>query len=284
MSTTPHRGPLWRLVRRHRVRLLLTYALLAAEAAVDLLQPLALGWAVQSLVTGGGAGLTLFVLQQLVGCGLGMARRLWDARFFSQVAAELAQGLVLDQRAAGLETSAVAARAGLSAQVVDFLERDIPFVVRASLQGVGALVLLGLVAPRLVPFAVALFIPAVGLGAVYAGYARRGTTRLHDEMERTVRVVAGGTPDEVRAHFGTLAIVRKLLARAETAYFGAWQAVGLCFIAAVFVCDPGEPRTAGEWTALLGYAYVLLATLINAPRMLEQAIRFRDIAGRLRGS
>ena len=283
MMANPVDGPLVRLVRQHRWRLLLTYLLLMGEAVVDLLQPLALGWAIEAFLTGQSGGLALFALQQSVGWGLGVSRRLWDARFFNRVAADLAEELVLGQRAAGVELSSIAARAGLSNQLVDFLERDIPFIFHSVIQGIGAIVMLGLVAPRLLPLGLVIVVPALGLSALYAGFSRRGTGRLHDEMERTVWVLGDGAPEEVRTHFRAIAGVRQFLARAETAYFGVWQVVGLGFIAATFTCDPSPGRTAGVWTAILGYAQLLLLTLVNLPRLIDQFIRLRDITGRFRG-
>lgn len=268
--------PLRLIVRGHRGRLLLTYGLFVMESAIDLLQPLALGCAVEAFLSGQGAGLILFALQQSSALGLGVARRYWDARFFNRLAAMLAEQLVLCQRARGVELSCIAARASLSNQIVEFLERDLPFLTHSLIQAVGTIVMLGLVAPKILPATLILLLAAGTLCAVYVRFAHRFTRRLHDELERTVGIVDGADPQRVRDHFVTIGHARQLHAQAEGLYFGVCQTLGLGFLAAIFLGDP-TPRNAGEWTAILGYARLLLTSLVNALRLLDQMIRVRDV-------
>src|SRR5262249_32387117 len=159
---------------------------------------------------------------QFFGLGLGVIGRAYDTRLFTRMASDLAERLVLNQRAAGVDLSQVAARAGLSRQLVDFFERDLPFVFHCFLQGVGAVVMLAVASPVALPYCLAALALAGGLGRVYGRYSRRWNQSLHDEMERAVGVIADGQEGEVRAHYRRLSAWQVRLSDGEALYFGLW--------------------------------------------------------------
>src|SRR5213078_1387892 len=90
--------------------------------------PLMLGWAINELLRGCWAGLALFLAHGLLSLGLAVARRMFDTRAFCGIYTDLASSAVVEQRRRGVSVSQVAARSALSRQVVDFFERDVPFV------------------------------------------------------------------------------------------------------------------------------------------------------------
>lgn len=275
--------PLRRAARRHRVRLGLTYLLFVVETAAGLLHPLALGAAVGGLVSGSFAGVVLLGVQQAAAAGLGVGRRLWDTAFFPRLAAELAAEMALAQRAAGVDVSAVAARVQLVDRLVEFFERDVPLAFHGLCQAAGAFVLLGLMAPALTLPAALLLLPAAVLGRRYGRAAAAGTRALHDRLEETVGVLAARDAAGVVEHLEALSACRRRLCRAETIYFGSWQAIGLGFLAAVSAAGAGSGWGAAEWTAVLGYGQMFLVALVNLPALIDQVARLRDVSRRLAG-
>ena len=95
----------------YRLRILFTYALLNLENLAHLAQPWALGLAINDLTRGSYGGLLLFAAQHLGYILLSAWRRVYDARAFTAIYADLATRLVLRQRRLGVEVSQVATRA-----------------------------------------------------------------------------------------------------------------------------------------------------------------------------
>jgi hypothetical protein len=277
----PAAGPLQQVARQHRWRLLATYGLITTESLLALAQPLALGLAVDGVLAGSTTGLFLFAAQQALTLGLGVARRAYDTRLFTRMASELAGRLVVAQRAAGVDLSQVAARAGLSRQLVDFFERDLPFVFHCLLTGIGAMVMLAVTSLPALPFCLVALVIAGGLGRVYGRYSQRWNQNLHDEMERAVGVIAGGDKDKVLAHYRCLSAWQVRLSDGEALYFGLWQALALLLTGAVLLQCSNASANAGRITTMLGYVQMLITTLVNLPRIIDQAARLCDICRRV---
>ena len=112
------------------------------------------------LLAGRSTGLLLFAALHVVNVALGTVRQLYDTRTFTRVYADLAARLVIEQRRRGVDISRLAARSSLSREVVDFFERDMPFLFFTLYSAVGSLVMIAcfdgmLVAPCVVFLAVA---------------------------------------------------------------------------------------------------------------------------------
>src|SRR5262249_9162019 len=119
----------WALFVLYRRSILFTYALFNVENVLRVVQPTVLGLAVDDLLAGSGRGLGLLLGPHLARLLIGSWRRAYDTRTFTRIYADVASRVVLEQRAAGVPVSRVAARSALSRELVDFLERDVAVVV-----------------------------------------------------------------------------------------------------------------------------------------------------------
>src|SRR6478672_3817230 len=74
-----------KLMRRHRLQLLLTYALFSVEMLGSLLRPYFLGVAVNDLIKGSYLGLIVLSVVHLVWLLIGTVRHMYDTRTFSSI-------------------------------------------------------------------------------------------------------------------------------------------------------------------------------------------------------
>src|SRR5262249_47332012 len=190
--------------RSYKGRLLFTYALFNIENMVRLAQPWALGLAISDLLRSSYVGLTVFAGQHLLYLGLSAWRRMYDTRAFTGIYTDLAERLVVEQRKQGVEVSTVAARSALSRQMVDFFERDVPFLVEAVYSVVGTLVMLALCDVVLVPICLALLVPTCFISVWSLRRTRVYNRSLHDQLEREVEVIGRNDRREVRGHYDLL--------------------------------------------------------------------------------
>lgn len=275
-------APLREVARKHRFALLTTYSLFGLETVAGVAQPFSLGLAIDGLLAGSKFGLMIFAGQQLCVLVVGSIRRVYDTRLFTRIASDLASRLVIDQRQVGVAVSQVSARAVLSRQLVDFFERDLPFVFYCAVQGVGALVMLALAAPTLLPYCLVSLVAASVLGLAYGHFAQRWNQNLHDELERTVGLVTEGREAEVKDHYRQLAQWQVYLSDGEALFFGFWQGLTLVLTGLVIVQCSNDIKNAGQIVAVLGYLQMLLTTLVNVPRIADQITRLYDICRRMR--
>ena len=270
------------LLSAHAGRLAVTYGLFGLEAGLLLLQPLALGAAVDGLLAGGLAGVLLLLAVQLAYLALGGARRAFDTRSFTRIYGEVAAGLVLRQRSGSVAPSRIAARSALARELVDFLERDALATVNLVLSACGALAMLALFDPLIALLCLVVLGPIGWLNRRYAATALTLTRGLNDELEHQVGVIDQADPAAVRAHYGALARWRVRLSDTQALQFGIAEATGLGLVlAALLRAGSGVQVSAGDVIAMVRYAQLFALSLASLPVLVGQLSRLQDICGRV---
>ena len=121
------------IAKKNFKKLFLTFSLVLAENGLFLVYSVLAGIAINAIV----AGYTLLALSYscmvFVGWGLGSIRRRVDTQVFTRIYAGLAVSVIMNEKRAAKDESAVIARANLSREFVDFFEQHFPvFLPRSS--------------------------------------------------------------------------------------------------------------------------------------------------------
>src|SRR5207248_4215947 len=106
------------------------YGLLNAENLLRLAQPIALGWAIDGLMSGSWVGVAVLAAQHLATMLLTTSRQAIDTRVFAGIYADLVSDVVVEQRGRDVPVSTVAARSGMSREFVDFFEQHLSVLFR----------------------------------------------------------------------------------------------------------------------------------------------------------
>jgi len=268
----------------HRARLLFTYGLFAIENVLKLVQPVAIGMAINGLLTGVSTGVYWFVAQHVIHLVISRGRQRYDTRVYNDVYSGLATQLITDQRAREVAVSTVAARSALARHYIEFLEMYVPLVIRAAFSIIGALALLGWYDWTLAPLCVLLLVPATVLNVIYSKRTLRLNRRLHDQLEQEVQVIERHDANEVRRHFDLLGTWRVKLSDAEATNFCQMELFVLAVMvgALVMFCTRGAtPPPPGDVFAVFRYVMLFMTGLDSVPRVVAQWSRLCDLKTRL---
>ena len=273
---------LWSLFSSNRPKLLATYLLFNLENLIRLAQPFVIGLAINDLLQSSYLGLWIFVAQHIAHLVVSSFRQMYDTRTFSDIYSELVTNLVVEQRERDVKVSRVAARSMMSRQFVDFLERSIPMIIRVAYSIVGALVMLAFYDWMLMPFSLALVLPALLINRVYARSTLSLSQRLHDQLEREVDIIEPGYRDEVRDHFDQLAGWRIKLSDREAWNFGIMEFfVLIVLVISLLRTTSIVDLAAGDIFAVFRYLMLLFVGLDSVPKLVQQVSQLRDIDRRV---
>lgn len=273
---------LWQIARRYPRQLAFTYALFAAENAIALALPWALGYAVDALARDRYHGLVGLAAAYLAHIVIGVSRRVTDSRVFLAIYGDLCQELVAEQRQHGVEVSQVAARSSLMRLLVDFFEADLLFMIQSASFLIGALLLLcsydvvlgALSSLLLVPFGIA--------NAAYSNRLRHLNRGLHDRLECEVDVIARNSTAEVAAHYRDLAFWRIRISDWEAANTGFVQLLlTVLILASIYRLCVVRQAAAGETLAAVRYVLMLISAAGAFPMIMQQFTRVRDVLQRV---
>ncbi len=270
-------------VRKRRWTLAVTYGLVSVENTFELLYPFAIGLAVNGLLDDTWNGVAVFAAISLSHTAVSFTRQRYDSRSFAKLYAEIVTGLVQQQRDDGIATSAIAGRANLAGEYVDFLERDIPLAITAAFAVFGSLLMLFLYDPLLGLVAAAVAVPVALLNRRLMRRSRRIYRRLNDETEVEVAVIGTGTHEEVRRHFGILGRQWVRLSDAEAASWSVVEvlAAGLSVFALWRATDTGAE--VGIIFATIAYVWSYIGGFDQIPGVLQRMASLSDIRRRLDG-
>ncbi len=275
--------PLRTLFRVHRWQILATYVLFNLENLGRLAQPWFLGWAVNDLLAGRSTGLLVLAAQHLANLALGACRQAYDTRTFTRIYANLASGLAVGQRRRGVDLSRLSARSALSRELVDFFERDVPFLFHALYSVGGSLVMIALFDGVLVIPCLLFLAVSVLLTRSLARRTLQLNRGLNDQLEREVSILQHAPADGIEEHYHQVRGWRIRLGNAQLANFGSMGLLTLLLLATVLVrsCD-GRATDAGTLFSILGYVVLLTNSLSSLPLWIQQFSRLQDIRHRLR--
>jgi hypothetical protein len=275
-------GELPALFRAHRWRILGAYLLFNLENVGRLAQLWFLGWAVNDLLAGRSIGLLALAAQHLVNLMIGAARQIYDTRVFTLIYAELAAQLMIEQRRRRVDISRLAARSTLSREIVDFFERDMPFLFSTLYSVVGSLAMIAFFDRTLV-LPCLLFVAAAALfGRSLASWTLHLNRGLNDQIEREVDILQNEAPERIAGHYHLLREWRIRLSKARAVNFSVVELLALLLLGLVLVRGCADAAAnPGALLSLLGYVTMMINSLACLPLWIQQLSRLRDIRRRL---
>jgi len=190
--------------------------------------------------------------------------------------------LVCRQRDAGVGVSTVAARSGLSRELVDFFEHHLKAVFSSIYGVIGALAMLIVYDRILVLDCGVILAPLVLLSRRLARRSFGVNAALNDQLEREVAVIEDGRTGPVSDHYRSLARYQVRLSDLEAWNFLQMEFFVLALIVAALARYCARPGVeAGDIYAVFSYVMMFVGGLDYVPMLIQQLARLHDIGGRV---
>jgi len=270
------------IARAYPGKLFFTLSLVALENALLLAYPLFAGFAVDSIIRGDTGSALVYAVVVLAFWVVGAARRAVDTRTFTRIYTDLAVPVILNQRLQNQDTSTAAARVVLAREFVDFFEKHIPTIATALVSIVGAAVMLTLIEPWI---GLACLLALILCSTLLPRFARRNQElheRLNDRLEKEIGMVARVGAASLQRHYRVLSRLRiRLSDREVVAYLFIGTVAAALFVVAISQLALSPAVKAGHVYAVMTYLWTFVSSLDEAPTMVDQLARLRDIGKRV---
>lgn len=270
------------IARAYPGKLFATLSLVALENALLLAYPLFAGFAVDSIIRGDAASALLYAGVVLGFWVVGAARRALDTRTFTRIYADLAVPVILNQRLERHSTSKAAARVVLARDFVDFFEKHVPIIATALVSIIGAAGMLLVIEPWV---GVACLLALLLCVTVMPGFARRNQRlheRLNNRLEKEIGMVEAVGAHTLHRHYRLLSRLRiRLSDREAIAFLSIGILAALLFVVAITQLALSPAVKAGHIYAVMTYLWTFVSCLDEAPAMIDQLARLKDIGKRV---
>ena len=282
MPNPRDRISLRRLFLRFRLRILLTWLLVVADAGLVLLFPLFMGLAIDDYLGGSYSGLWRLAALALLTLLTGAGRRFYDTRIYADIYTTIAPELVDREKERNSSISVVAARAGLASEFVEFFENAFPEIINSAIALVGTLLIILYLDLNVF---LACLVATVLVATIYSVTSSR-TYRLNssynEELERRVEVLSADDRGSIVDHFKQVMKWNIRLSDLETTNFSlSWlMLMGVLLFAIVAIIDSGVSAH-GRVLATLMYVFNYIECVVTMPFFYQQFVRLKEITHRL---
>ena len=270
------------IARANSGKLTLTLGLVGLENALLLAYPLFAGFAVDAILRGDASNALLYALVVLAFWIVGAVRRSIDTRTFTRIYTDLVVPVILNQRLRQQSTSIAAARAVLAREFVDFFEKHVPTIATALASIAGAAVMLLIIEPWAGMACLVALLVCVGL---MPRFTRRNEVlhgRLNDHLEKEIGLVEKVGAETLLRHYRVLSKLRIWLSDREAwAFLFIGTLAALLFAVAITRLSVAQEPSAGHVYSVMTYLWTFVDNLDEAPGVLNQLARLKDIGRRV---
>ncbi|MEM7032770.1 MAG: ABC transporter six-transmembrane domain-containing protein [Chloroflexota bacterium] len=270
------------LFKRFKGRISLTILLVIAEAGVNLLFPLFMGFAINGLLAGTYNGLIYLAVLGVFSLLLGAGRRLYDTRIYAGIYTKVVSQLVDKEQKNESSVSKISARTNLFTEFVEFLENTFPEVVNSFIGLFGTLLIIYSLNQNIF---LACLIASVFVVIIYWLSSKRNfrlNKGYNDELEKQVDVLTTANNTQIEKHFKNVMRWNIKLSDFETFNFSlVWAGMIVLLLYAIVAAVNSGITAYGTVFSIIVYVFEFMSSVIALPLYYQQLIRLNEISTRL---
>ncbi|UTW58564.1 hypothetical protein KFE96_17360 [Kordiimonas sp. SCSIO 12603] len=272
-----------KILKKFSGKISITFLMLVLENLLRVLEPLALGMAINGLVEKEWLGIYIFLGVEVGMIVVGTLRRFYDTRAYGAIYREISEDISGEAIENHDDLSPAIGRADLLKEVIDFFENELPMGLSSVFAIGGALIMLFIIAPLTGTVAVG---AALLIGLVFLLSKKRMISLnklINNELEARARVFMSRQKEKLEGHFGSLVKHRIALSDLEARNFGlTYMFVVLMIAFSLYDSVLLIGANMGDVFAIITYASQFAEGVIILPYMYQQYIRTQEITGRLK--
>jgi ABC-type multidrug transport system fused ATPase/permease subunit len=273
-----------KLMLQHKYQLLLTYLLFTLEMIGMLVRPFFLGMAINDLLVGKYDGLLYLCFAHTLYLIIGTIRHMYDTRTYSAIYTSLVTKF-LSRKFHNSEVSKLSAHSNLAKEFVNFLETDLVYILEASYNILGTLLMLSFYNTKLVWVCLLILIPVVILSKYYGKKMERLYKLKNDELEHQVDVISNGNNNAISLHYNNLRRWQIKISNQEAWNFGFMEILVMIVIGVslLITTQYGNNNTilAGHLFSMYAYLQKFVSGLDTIPFAVERYNALKDITKRI---
>lgn len=272
-----------KLIRRHKIRLGITYLLFSLEMTGALLRPFFLGMAINDLMQGSYRGLIILSAVHFAWLVIGTLRHRYDTRTYSTIYTSLVTKF-LSKRIKSSEVSKLSAHSTLAREIVDFMEFDLVYIIEAFYNIVGSMILLFFYQSSVVLLCLGILLPVMALSYIYGKKMKMLTRLKNDELEKQVNIISSGDKKAIYQHFNNLRKWQIRISDQEAWNFGIMEMMVMVVIAVSLLITnqvTGTTVLAGHIIGIYNYILKFVSGLDTIPYTVQRITALNDITQRI---
>lgn len=272
------------LVARFWKKTILTWLLVILEGFALLLMPLAVGWAVDSLLKGKTDGIIQLGGLCMILLVIGTGRRFYDTRVYSGIYRKISHEMVTREQNRKTSLSKISARTNLFTEFIEFLENALPDILNQFLGLIGTLGIIIFIDIRIFWVCLGGVVLTVAVYILSQNIMFQLNKGQNDEFEKQIEVLSSSEPENISTHFRNLMGWNIKLSDLETINFSlTWIFLVGVLLGSILIVATSATASFGQVVTIIMYVFGFMENVMAFPLYYQQIIRLQEIATRLAG-
>lgn len=268
------------ILTKYRLKFSFTLILILLEAAIAILFPLFIGYAIDDALNGGYYGSIQLGVLDLAALVVGVGRRVFDSRFYATVYRYI--GVKAIARLEDHRSSLKTARLGMIRELVEFLENALPELISNVIGLVGVMIIIATLNLNIFYGSI---LVAIVIFLIY-GLTSAKTIQLNkssnDELEQQVDVLAQNDEGALKTHLAEMMKWNVKLSDLEAGNFSISWVVLISFLVASIIVGVSDGIVKyGALFSLIMYVFQYMENVVNLPLFYQNWLRLQEIRARL---
>lgn len=269
------------IIKRYRMKFGFTLLLILSEAALGLLFPLFIGFAIDDAINESYDGAIMLGGLGLAALVVGVGRRVYDSRFYGKLYQQIGSSTL--EKMKEQDASVKSARLGMIRELVEFLENSLPELISNVIGLIGVIAIIATLS--LSVFYGSLVVTAV-IFLIYWLSSKRTlklNERSNDEFENQVNVLSANDEQSLARHLREMMKWNTKLSDLEALNFSlSWIVLTLFLVASIILSVKDGIVRYGALFSLVMYTFQYMENVLNLPLYYQNWLRLREIMERMR--
>lgn len=268
------------LLKKYRLKFSFTLLLILLEAAITILFPLFIGYAIDDALDENYTGALQLGALGLAVLIVGVGRRIFDSRFYAIVYQNL--GIHTLSKIEKDRSSIKVARLGMLRELVEFLENSLPELISNIIGLVGVMVIIASLNLQVFIGSIVVTLLVFLIYWLTSKKTMELNKQANDEFEKQVDVITNHDENELKTHLKDMMKWNIKLSDLEATNFSLSWVVMVIFLVGAIVSSVHQGVVQyGAIFSLIMYVFQYMENVINLPMFYQNWLRLQEIKERL---
>jgi ABC-type bacteriocin/lantibiotic exporter with double-glycine peptidase domain len=273
---------LQRAIKDSGTGLIVIYCFLLFEILNVLSMPFILGKAINGILLNNQFWAYFFVVQYAMNAVVVTLRRQMDTKLFTKIHNKLIFDVIYKYKNGDVGYSETVARVSLLYGVVSFFESDIPSLVKATIQIVGASLMIFYYSKLLFVLCLIFLLPLILINIRYSKKLSVVTKQLNSNLEEQAEIIKNKSVTEIQNYFNSNRLFRIKSSNLDAFNFAKMELLSIIVIGlSVFVISVSDMKSPGDIYAMLAYTIKYSTGFDVMPQLIDKIIFIKDLQKRL---
>lgn len=270
------------VLKKFRNKIIIIYLSVTIESLLVILRPLIMGYTIDQLLIGNFWGVFIFITHYFIHLGIGTFRRVYDTKAYMNIYSQLCKRVIYSEFEKKENLSELSSKINLLGSFVNFLDKDLPFVLGVIYNISGSILMLAYFDKKLLIVCSLTLIPSIFINKRFLKANQKIITLINNLNENFLNTIYSKQRSLIEIHYSRLSKLRILTSNNGAKGFAQMEFFIIISLSiGLLIITQSNKLKPGEIISIYNYVFMFLTGYDVIPVMIEKINEILDLEKRL---